>query len=422
MPAADIAAISRYVVSLQSPDGPAPAGLRGDPVAGEAVFFMHGSVRAAPCAMPSRGAAARWVPTSWLRWPVSLPSRSSRKSSSCRTAPRTRPTDVALTTKTGSILTGIKSGETATRVLLRHVVAAADAAYHPKGRHRRVGAQQSSVMPNDYASRLTLQQLLDVVAFLKQASGDRTPVTLADVAIKRYSRRPHDGSARHPRSAHASRTVKIREQSRARYGLALLLSAPPCGRPRLVARQPRPYAAPLAAVILVGLVRRVQPALARLALSLLAINLYLASTHPGAGASPTSRAAVFAGIALLIAAFARAREAREREARRQNAHLEAMFGRRRSASRCCRSTAADAREPPHGRHHRPVDRGAAGLTCEQITHPDDWPSHAQLIRAGGRRRAERDRDRQALPAARRIVGVGARVDGAAARRRGQPEG
>jgi len=47
-----------------------------------------------------------------------------------------------LTTKNGSVLTGIKSGET-----------------------------------------LTLQQLLDVVAFLKQASGDRTaPVTLADVA------------------------------------------------------------------------------------------------------------------------------------------------------------------------------------------------------------------------------------------------
>jgi hypothetical protein len=43
--------------------------------------------------------------------------------------------------------------------------------------------QQSSVMPNDYASRLTLQQLLDVVAFLKRAGGDRgATVTLADVA------------------------------------------------------------------------------------------------------------------------------------------------------------------------------------------------------------------------------------------------
>jgi hypothetical protein len=39
-----------------------------------------------------------------------------------------------------------------------------------------------SVMPSDYASRLTLQQLLDVVAFLKAASGDRAAaVTLADV-------------------------------------------------------------------------------------------------------------------------------------------------------------------------------------------------------------------------------------------------
>ena len=41
----DISAIAGYVVKLQSPDGPAPAGLRGDPVAGESVFFMRGSAR-----------------------------------------------------------------------------------------------------------------------------------------------------------------------------------------------------------------------------------------------------------------------------------------------------------------------------------------------------------------------------------------
>jgi putative heme-binding domain-containing protein len=89
-----------------------------------------------------------------------------------------------LTTKTGSILTGIKSGETADAVffydtsslppMLRTIPKADIAASAP---------HHGSVMPDDYASRLTLQQLLDVVAFLKQAGGDHAAtVTLADVA------------------------------------------------------------------------------------------------------------------------------------------------------------------------------------------------------------------------------------------------
>jgi hypothetical protein len=89
-----------------------------------------------------------------------------------------------LTTKTGSVLTGIKSSETAETVLFYDT-----ASLPPMLRTIRktdiVSAAQrnESVMPTDYASRLTLQQLLDVVAFLKQAKGDGTgPVTLADVA------------------------------------------------------------------------------------------------------------------------------------------------------------------------------------------------------------------------------------------------
>ena len=37
-------------------------------------------------------------------------------------------------------------------------------------------------MPSDYASRLTLQQLLDIVSFLKSTASDTmVPVTLDDV-------------------------------------------------------------------------------------------------------------------------------------------------------------------------------------------------------------------------------------------------
>jgi hypothetical protein len=91
---------------------------------------------------------------------------------------------VRLTTKTGTILTGIKSGETATDVFFYDTSSLPPVLRTiPKTDIAASARQQSSVMPNDYASRLTLQQLLDVVAFLKRAGGDRgATVTLADVA------------------------------------------------------------------------------------------------------------------------------------------------------------------------------------------------------------------------------------------------
>ena len=91
---------------------------------------------------------------------------------------------VRITTKTGTILTGIKSGETADAVFFYETSSLPPVLRTiPKADIAASARHHSSVMPNDYASRLTLQQLLDVVAFLKQASGDRkSPVTLADVA------------------------------------------------------------------------------------------------------------------------------------------------------------------------------------------------------------------------------------------------
>ena len=109
---------------------------------------------------------------------------------------------------------------------------------------------------------------------------------------------------------------------------------------------------------------------------------------PRWGVADLTRAGVFAGIALLIAAFARAREASEREARRQTAHLEAMFG---QASLGISLLSLDGQLTRVNRRMadiigRSIEE-TVGLTCEQITHPDDWPSHAKLIDqvAGGAR-------------------------------------
>jgi hypothetical protein len=81
------------------------------------------------------------------------------------------------------ILTGIKAGETADAVrfydtsslppILRTI---------PKKDIVEMEAHSSSVMPSDYASRLSLQQLLDIVSFLKSsASGTQVSVTLNEV-------------------------------------------------------------------------------------------------------------------------------------------------------------------------------------------------------------------------------------------------
>jgi putative heme-binding domain-containing protein len=181
---AEITDVARYVVELQSPSGPAPAGLRGNASAGERVFFSRDSVRSCSVCHSIEGRGGNvgpdlmskisgMSPKQLFQKIIVVPHRSSDP------AYRT----VQLTTRTGTIFTGIKSGETKEAVLfydtsslppvLRTILKSDIAAS---------AQQQGTIMPNDYASRLTLQQLIDVVAFLKSASGDRAAsVTLADV-------------------------------------------------------------------------------------------------------------------------------------------------------------------------------------------------------------------------------------------------
>jgi PAS domain S-box-containing protein len=186
--------------------------------------------------------------------------------------------------------------------------------------------------------------------------------------------------------------VKIREQSALRrYAFAVLWTAAAVWL--TVSWTPaaaRPYTASLAAVILSAWFSGFKPALCSLALSTVAINIYLAQSQPGGwGTGDLIRTSLFAGIALLITAFARAREASEREARRKTAHLESMFG---QASLGISHMTLEGRLTRVNRRMadiigRSID-DAAGLTCEQITHPDDWPPHATLIDqvAGGARK------------------------------------
>ena len=180
----EIGGITRYVVRLQAPDGPAPGGLRGDANAGQAVFFLKGSARSCSVCHSVEGRGGSVGPDLMSKIAgqsakqifqkiIVVPHRSADPAYST----------VRLTTKTGAILTGIRSGETKDSVLFYDTSSLPPILRTiPKADITASARQQSSVMPNDYASRLTLQQLLDVVAFLRMASGDRNvAVTLADV-------------------------------------------------------------------------------------------------------------------------------------------------------------------------------------------------------------------------------------------------
>jgi PAS domain S-box-containing protein len=167
-----------------------------------------------------------------------------------------------------------------------------------------------------------------------------------------------------------------------RYGLALLLTGLAIWATIAWSwLNARPFTGPLAAIILCAWFAGYRAALLSIVLSFVGINIYLAwSDQAGWDVLQTTRAAAFTAIAALIAAFARARERSEREARRQGARLEAMFG---QASLGISLLSLDGRLKRMNKRMADIIgrriEEAPSLTCEQLTHSDDWPSHKRLI-------------------------------------------
>jgi putative heme-binding domain-containing protein len=171
--------VAEYVASLQA----ASAGLRGDPARGETIFYARGARSCYVChAVAGRGGTigpeltpkvASLSPRELFQRIIVVPHRTSDPAYAT----------TRLTTRAGLVLTGIKAGETDDMVqfydtsslppILRTI---------PKKDIVEVDARAKPVMPSDYASRLTLQQLLDIVSFLKSTATDTTvSVTLDDV-------------------------------------------------------------------------------------------------------------------------------------------------------------------------------------------------------------------------------------------------
>jgi putative heme-binding domain-containing protein len=178
----EIAGVARYIVSLQQPTGGPQDTLHGDPAAGERIFFAAAANSCHQChALRGRGGSvgpdlamrvAALSPREVLDRIIVVPHRRTDRAYST----------VQIRTKGGLLLNGIKAGENADVVnfydtatlppILR--VIRKDEIVESNVRPR------TSVMPTDYAARLSLRQLLDLVAFLKSVSAPQ-PVTLADL-------------------------------------------------------------------------------------------------------------------------------------------------------------------------------------------------------------------------------------------------
>ena len=183
--------LALYVRSLHRPDSPWAA-LRGNAAAGEKVFFDESQSHSCQVCHSIRGRGASIGPD----LAVALKGRTPREIFEKIVIVPHRSVDpayanVAIVTKDGERLIGVRGEETPdglrfyeTSVLPPKVLTI------DKETIASAKPLTGSAMPSDYASRLPLQQLLDLVAFLKtRADGKSVSVGFDDVIETRSSRR-----------------------------------------------------------------------------------------------------------------------------------------------------------------------------------------------------------------------------------------
>jgi putative heme-binding domain-containing protein len=181
--AAQIRQLALYIQSLQRPDSPWAA-LRGNVAAGEKVFFDEKQAHSCQVCHTIDGRGGKVGPNLAVR----LKGKSPREIFEKIVIVPHRSADPAYTTtaivtRNGEKLTGVK-GEEQGGSLRFYETSTLPPKVLTIAKSDIVSAKPASgsAMPSDYASRLPLQQLLDLVAFLKsRADGKPAAVGFDDV-------------------------------------------------------------------------------------------------------------------------------------------------------------------------------------------------------------------------------------------------
>jgi putative heme-binding domain-containing protein len=183
--------LALYVRSLHRPDSPWAA-LRGNPASGERVFFDATQTHSCQVCHSIQGRGARVGPD----LAAALKGKSPREIFEKIVIVPHRSADpayanVAIVTRSGERLIGVKGEDTAAGVRFYETsVLPPKVLTFPKTDIVSTKPLTGSAMPSDYASRLPLQQLLDLVALLKsRADGKPTSVGFDDVIELRSSNR-----------------------------------------------------------------------------------------------------------------------------------------------------------------------------------------------------------------------------------------
>jgi putative heme-binding domain-containing protein len=182
--------LTRYIISLQQPDSPWTA-LRGNAAAGEQVFFDAAVSTSCYHCHRFLGRGARVGPDLTAR----LKGKSPREVFQKIVIVPHRAADpaylsVAIATRGGGQAVGIKAEETATELRFYDTSKLPPSVRTlPKADIVSIKPLHGSAMPSDYASRLPLQHLLDLVAFLKSGvERTRVEVSFDDVIQERLTK------------------------------------------------------------------------------------------------------------------------------------------------------------------------------------------------------------------------------------------
>jgi putative heme-binding domain-containing protein len=179
-----VRALTQYVMSLQRPDSLWNA-LKGSPSAGERVFFDQADVRSCHNCHVFSGRGRRVGPDLTAR----LKGRSAREIFQKIVIVPHRSVDpayvnVEIVRRDGERLVGIRAGETGDQLTI-YDTSVLPPVVRTLARAEIVSTKplDASAMPSDYASRLPLQQLLDLVAFLRSGVEGRPVVVSFDEVV-----------------------------------------------------------------------------------------------------------------------------------------------------------------------------------------------------------------------------------------------